>query len=242
VRGIAGGSQSPRGWSQDPPGAGSAALAAVCAEGWAREAKRRAAAGPRRQSGRHPTSRHCRCVPRAQRSALSLTALREGVVVRRSCGSAAGAGARHGGRLRHQAAGSGVRAVDTPRDLACSATAGACLPLCVSGAALVLWFALGTRKGTTRLLVKPRVARPTVSYTVPKRAVGVRSAASSRQLWPLRAVRCIDDRAVCGLVWTAQAEAAILGELAVGTADFGPFNAVGAPCVAARHAWVGCLR
>ena len=108
------------------------------------------------------------------------------------------------------------------------------MPLCVSGAALVLWFAFVGDEKRNDSVVKPRVARPTVSCTVPKRAVGVRSAASSRQLWPLRAVHCIDDRAVCGLVWTAQAEAAILGELAVGTADFGPFNAVGAPCVAAR--------
>ena len=59
-------------------------------------------------------------------------------MVRHSCESVAGAGARHGGRLRHQAAGSGVRAVDTPRDLACSATAGVRVagsprapPLCV---------------------------------------------------------------------------------------------------------------
>ena len=34
---------------------------------------------------------------------------------------------------------------------------------------------------------------------------------------------------------TAQVEAAISGELAVGTADIGPCIAVGAPCVAARH-------
>ena len=63
-----------------------------------------------------------------------------------------------------------------------------------------------------------------------RRAIG-----RKQQLWPLRVVRRIDDRAVCGLVWTAQVEAAILGELAVGTADIGPCNAIGASCVAARH-------